>query len=115
LKERGLNVEDFVAYFGRQFAPGWDELHAHPVADVGGPERSLGRRHVGLAGDEPRTEVIMTGWPEAGEISNVLGLGRNDSDAMWDSFYPIMERLGIRYAWRREDGSVRLTFERENE
>ena len=70
---------------------------------------------VGLAGDETRAEVIMTGWPEAGEISNVLGLGRNDSDAMWDSFYPIMERLGIRYAWRREDGSVRLTFERENE
>jgi hypothetical protein len=34
---------------------------------------------------------------------------------MWDSFYPIMERLGIRYAWRREDGSVTLTFERDNE
>ena len=33
---------------------------------------------------------------------------------MWDSFYPIMEHLGIRYAWRREDGEVRLTYERKS-
>jgi hypothetical protein len=25
-----------------------------------------------------------------------------------------MERLGIRYAWRREDGIVRLIFKRES-
>ena len=63
------------------------------------------------SGDEARTEVHFTGWPAAEEISNVLGLEPYDSDVMWDSFYPIMERLGIRYTWRREDGSVRLIFE----
>jgi hypothetical protein len=34
LKERGLDVDDFVAYFGRQFAPDWDELRPQPVAAV---------------------------------------------------------------------------------
>ena len=68
-----------------------------------------------LPGEEARAEVLFTGWPDAQEISNVLGLEPYDRDAMWDSFYPIMERLGIRYAWQREDGTVRLIFERENE
>ena len=65
-----------------------------------------------LSGDEARTEVHFTGWPTAEEISNVLGLEPCDNDAMWDSFYLIMERLGIRYTWRREDGSGRMIFER---
>jgi hypothetical protein len=47
-------------------------------------------------------------------VSNVLGLEPYTGDAMWDSFYPIMERLGISYAWRREDGAVRLSFERDS-
>ena len=119
LKERGLDVNDFVAYFGRQFAPGWDELRTQPVAAIARTAAlnavSVGGALGSLSGDETRAEVIMTGWPEGEEISSILGLGQYDSDAMWDSFYPIMERLGIRYAWQREDGTVRLIFERENE
>jgi hypothetical protein len=119
LKERDLDVDDFVAYFGRQFAPGWDELRPQPVAAVARTAAlnavSVGGTLGSLSGDETRAEVVMTGWPEEEEISSVLGLGRNDSDAMWDSFYPIMDRLGVRYTWRREDGSVRLIFEREND
>ena len=63
-----------------------------------------------LSGDEARTEVHFAGWPAAEEISNVLGLEPYDSDAMWDSFYPTMERLGIRFTWRCEDESLRLLF-----
>ena len=119
LKERDLAVEDFVEFFGRQFAPGWDELRTEPVAAVAQTVArnavSVGCTLGSLSGDEARAEVHFTGWPDAEEISNVLGLEPNVGDAMWDSFYPIMERLGIRYAWRREDGSVMLTFDRENE
>ena len=119
LKERDLDADDFVAYFGRQFAPGWDDLRAERVAAVARTAAlnavSVGGTLGSLSGDETRAEVIMPGWPEGEEVSSVLGLGRNDSDAMWDSFYPIMDRLGIRYTWRREDGSVTLTFERDNE
>jgi hypothetical protein len=62
-----------------------------------------------------RAEVLFTGWPDAEEISNLLRLKPYDRDAMWDSFYPLMEPLEIRYTWQREDKPVRLTFERENE
>src|SRR5919107_970806 len=34
LEERGMAVEDFVDFFGRQFAPGWDELRARPMLEV---------------------------------------------------------------------------------
>jgi len=118
LRERGLDVEDFVTFFGRQFAPGWDELRAQPVETVAQTVArnavSVGCTLGSISGDEARAEVRFTGWPDAEELSDVLGLESNAGDAMWDSFYPIMERLGLRYAWRREDGSVRLTFEMEN-
>ena len=118
LRERGLAVEDFVEFFGRQFAPGWDELRDQPVVDlaraVASNAVSVGCTLGSLSGDEARAEVLITGWPDAEEISRVLGSERNDRDAMWDSFNPIMERLGIRYAWQREKGAVRLTYERES-
>jgi hypothetical protein len=116
LKEQGLAVDDYVRFFGRRFAPGWEELRSEPVrvvaqtaalnaVSVGGTLRSL-------SGDEERAEVIIDGWPDE-EISGTLGLARSDGEAMWDSFEPIMEHLGIRYSWQHEeDGAVRMTFER---
>ena len=115
LKEHGLAVEDYVRFFGSQFAPGWEELHDQPVVaiarmaainavSVGGVLRSL-------SGDREHAEAIVEGWPDE-EISGVLGLERSEGEAMWDSFEPIMEHLGIGYSWQREDGAVKLTFER---
>jgi hypothetical protein len=116
LKEQGLAVDDYVRFFGRRFAPGWEELRSEPVrvvaqtaalnaVSVGGTLRSL-------SGDEEHAEVIIDGWPDE-EISGTLGLERSDGEAMWDSFEPIMEHLGIRYSWQHEeDGAVRMTFER---
>jgi hypothetical protein len=115
LKEQGLAVDDYVRFFGRQFAPGWEELRGQPVAaaaraaalnavSVGGTLRSL-------SGDEANAEVLIEGWPNE-NISGALGLERSDGEAMWDSFEPIMEHLGIRYSWGHEDGAVRMTFER---
>ena len=114
LKEHGLAVDDYVRYFGSKFAPGWEELRDQPLAvartvarnavSVGGTLRSL-------SGDEQHAEVIIEGWPEE-EISGTLGLRREEGEAMWDSFDPIMEHIGIRYSWgHEEDGAVRLTFQ----
>jgi hypothetical protein len=118
LRERGEDVEDFVTFFGRQFAPGWDELRTQPVSAVAQTVArdavSVGCTLGSISGDETRAEILITGWPDAEELASVLGLEPDAGDAMWDSFFPIMERLGIRYAWRREDGTVRLSYEREN-
>ena len=118
LKERGLAVDDYVRFFGRRFAPGWEELRTQPVlavartaalnaVSVGGVLRSL-------SGDEAHAEVLIEGWPDE-EISSALGLERSEGEAMWDSFEPIMEHLGIGYSWRHEDEGVRIIFERGRE
>ena len=115
LKEQGLAVDDYVRFFGRRFAPGWEELRGQPVADVARAAAlnavSVGGELRSLSGDEERAEVLIEGWPDE-EISGVLGLERSEGEAMWDSFEPIMEHLDIGYSWQREDGAVRLTFER---
>ena len=119
LKEQDLAVDDYVRFFGSKFASGWEELADQPLAvartvarnavSVGGTLRSL-------SGDEEHAEVIIEGWPDE-EISGTLGLQRDEGEAMWDSFDPIMEHLGIRYSWgheEEENGAVRLVFERES-
>ena len=60
--------------------------------------------------------MIIGGWPDE-ELLGTLGLGREEGEAMWDSFDPIMEYIGIRYSWGHEEeegeeGTVRLVFER---
>ena len=118
LKEQDLAVDDYVRFFGSKFAPGWEELRDRPIAvartvaknavSVGGTLRSL-------VGDEEHAEAIIEGWPDEG-ISGTLGLRHGEGEAMWDSFEPIMEHIGIRYSWghEEEDGAVRLVFERES-
>jgi len=117
LKERGQSVDDYLQYFGRQFAPGWDELRGQPAIDVARAVTnnavSVGCTLGPFSGDETRAEALITGWLEGVRVSETLGLERGDSDAVWDSFYPIMERVGINFTWRREDEGVRLTFERD--
>ena len=119
LKEHDLAVDDYVRFFGSKFASGWEELGDRPLAVA----RTVARNAVSvggtlrlLSGGEERAEVIIEGWPDK-EISGTLGLRRAEGEAMWDSFDPIMEHIGIRYSWgheEEENGAVRLVFERES-
>jgi hypothetical protein len=117
LKEQDLAVDDYVKFFGCKFAPGWEELRVQPLTAVARMAAlnavSVGGTLRSLSGDEEHAEVIIEGWPDE-EISGTLGLQRGEGEAMWDSFEPIMEHLGILYSWghEEEDGAVRLTFER---
>jgi hypothetical protein len=118
LKEQGLAVDDFVKFFGLRFAPGWEELRSQPVLAVARTAAlnavSVGGTLRSLSGDEAHAEMVIEGWPDE-EISGALGLSRGDGEAMWDSFEPIMEHIGIRYSWRHEEnGPVRITFERKS-
>jgi hypothetical protein len=115
LKEQDLAVDDYVRFFGSKFAPGWEELRDQPIAvarTVAKNAVSVGGTLHALVGDEEHAEAIIEGWPDQ-EISDTLGLERGEGEAMWDSFEPIMEHIGIRYSWgHEEDGAVRLIFER---
>ena len=116
LKEHDLAVDDYVRFFGSKFAPGWEELRGRPVTDVA-REAALNVVSVGgtlrsLSGDDTSAEVLIAGWPEEESLSD-LQLTQSDGDRLWNAFGPIMEYLGIRYAWQREGEAVRMTFEME--
>jgi hypothetical protein len=116
LKERGLDLDEYVAFHGRRFAPLWEELRGRPVVEVARLAAlnavSLGATLISLSGDDRRAEVLVAGWPD-GEFLDLLQLSREDAQRQLDAFGPITEHLGIRYGWRREGDAVRMTFKRD--
>src|ERR687893_1115764 len=116
LKERGLDLDEYVAFHGRRFAPAWEELRGRPVAEAARLAAlnavSLGATLISLSGDDRRAEVLVAGWPDE-EFLDLLQLSREDAQRQLDAFGPITEHLGIRYGWRREGDAVRMTFERD--
>lgn len=84
LKERGLAVDDYVGFFGRRFAPGWEELGTQPVTAVARTVAlnavSVGGELGSMSGGEANAEVLITGWPDE-EIAGVLGLEPSDGEA----------------------------------
>ena len=62
LKERGLPVEEWVAYTGRRFAPAWEELRGRGAAEAARVAAlnlvSVGGTLVGLSGDAERAEAL---------------------------------------------------------
>ena len=117
LKERGLAIDEYFEFVGRQFAPLWEELRGRAVADVARTAAlnmvSVGSTLRSLQGNDTRAEVLIAGWPTDEDLSE-LRLTLSDSEPLWSIFLPIMEYLGIRYAWQRQDDAVMMTFERES-
>lgn len=48
MKERGLETDEYVAFFGGQFAPGWEEMRSQPVLEVA---RSAATNAVSIGGE----------------------------------------------------------------
>ena len=114
LKERGWKVEDCVAYHGRRFAPVWEWLRGRPVEEVAQlvalNAMSAGTSIRSLSSEDGRAELLIEGWPDV-ELMSFLPLDRDECDQIWDTYGPIMENLGLRYGWRRQDDVVRITAE----
>jgi hypothetical protein len=114
LKERGLPVEDCVAYHGRRFAPAWEQLRGRPVEEVAQlvalNALSVGNTLRSLSSEDGRAELLVEGWPDE-ELMSLLPLDREDCDQIWNTYKPIMEQLGLGYAWQRQDDVVRITVE----
>ena len=116
LKERGMDLDEYVAFHGHRFAPAWEGLRGRPVVEVARLAAlnavSLGATLRSLSGDDGSAEAVVAGWPEEG-VLDLLGLSRENAERQHAAFKPIMEALGIRYEWRREGDAVRMTFERD--
>ena len=114
LKERGSAVEDCVAYHGRSFAPAWEELRGRRSKrkPAGGAEHAVGGKSLrSLSSEDGRAESLVEGWPDE-ELMSFLPLDRDECDEIRDTYWPIMEHLGLGYAWQREDDVVRITIQR---
>ena len=115
LKEHGLDLDEYVAFHGRRFAPAWEELRGRPVVEAARLAAlnavSLGATLHSLTGDDRSAEVLIAGWPDEAFL-DLLGLSREDAQRQHGAFGPIMEQLGIRYGWRSEGDVVRMTFQR---
>ena len=74
---------------------------------------SVGASLRSLSGDDTHAEVLIAEWPD-NDFMGELGVTQSDSEAMWNLWNPIMEYLGIRYAWQRQDEAVKMTLERES-
>ena len=81
LKERGLDLDEYVAFHGRRFAPAWEELRGRPVVEAARLAAlnavSLGATLRSLSGDDTSAEVLVAGWPDEGFL-DLLGLSRVD-------------------------------------
>jgi hypothetical protein len=109
-----LPVEDCVAYHGRRFAPAWEQLRGRPVEEVAQlvalNALSVGNTLRSLSSEDGRAELLVEGWPDE-ELLSLLPLDRDDCDQIWNTYKPIMEHLGLGYAWQRQDDVVRITVE----
>jgi hypothetical protein len=86
LKERGLPVEDCVAYHGRRFAPAWEELRGRPVEEVAQlvalNALSVENTLRSLSSEDGRAELLVEGWPDE-ELMSLLPLDRDDCDQIY--------------------------------
>ena len=117
LKERGWAAEDCVAYHGRRFAPVWEWLRDRPVEEVAQlvalNALSVGTTLRSLSSEDGRAELLVEGWPDE-DLMSLLPLDRDECDQIWNTYKPIMEHLGLGYAWQRQDDVVRITIERQS-
>ena len=111
LKEHALSMEEFWAFVGGQFAPGWEQgMTAKEVARWAALNMISGGCSLRLlSGDESQAEAVIAGWPSEESLA-FHGLTQEEADTLWGSFGPIAESLGYDYEWRRQGDEVTITF-----
>jgi hypothetical protein len=116
-RDRGHPLDEAARFFGRVFAPSWDEVSARDARTAarwaalnmvtGGGEL---RR---LEGDARHAESVIGRWP-LDEDLGFFGLSQQEADMLYALFTPIAERLGLAYTWRRDGDAVTMTFAAED-
>ena len=112
-RDRGQPLDEAARFFGRVFAPSWDEVPARDARTAarwaalnmvtGGGEL---RR---LEGDARHAAAVIGRWP-LDEDRAFFGLSQQEADMLYALFTPIAERLGLAYTWRRDGDAVTMTF-----
>ena len=115
LTQRGLPVEEWPALLGHVFSAGWNQLQQKDLATIARVAAlqpiSLGATVRSLSSNETHAEVVITAWPPQESLA-AFGLSQADADVLWQTFAPIAQHLGLRFAMRRDGEELRLAFAR---
>jgi hypothetical protein len=103
LREQGLSPEDFIAWLGDRYAPGWDDLRG----DMERIAYSAALNPVSLGSELRRYEVSEDAATIETTFDHLSDRG-DDVDLLGGIYQPIMERLGVDFAWDREGGVTTL-------
>jgi hypothetical protein len=115
LKEHALSVDEFCAFAGHRFAPGWQQgMTAKEVARAAALNMvSAGVNLRSLSGDESQAEAVLGGWPSEDALA-FYGVSQEDADSIWGPMDTIAEHLGFDYEWHRQGEKVTMTFSRRS-
>lgn len=103
LREQGLSPEDFIAWLGGRFAPGWDEVRG----DIERIAYFAALNPVSLGSELTRYEVGENEATIETTVDHLSDRG-DDVDLLGGIYRPIMEHLDVDYAWEREGGVTTL-------
>jgi hypothetical protein len=116
-RERGQPLADAARFIGQAFATSWDEIQGAGALDTVRTTTlnavTCGAELRRLDGDDQRAEAVIAGvagWPNEEELS-YFGLSQDEADTLNWLYVPVAERLGLRYAWRRDGDAIVMTFE----
>ncbi len=116
LKERGVDVGEWSADFGRRVAPGWEELRgqgAHGVMEIVALNFvSVGGSLQSLTGDDNQADAVFEGWPPQ-EMLDLFNLSQSAAEPFWESLRPIAQYLGFNCDLRRDGTRVTVRFSRQ--
>jgi hypothetical protein len=115
LRDHDLAADEYVAYVGRRFAPGWAEMQGRPAKDIAQAAAlnmvSVGGTLQSLSGDDSQAQAVIRDWPSA-DWRTYFALDQVDIDPIWNMFRSIAESLGFQYEWTRQGDEVTMTFSR---
>jgi hypothetical protein len=115
LKEHALSIDEFCAFAGHRFAPGWQQGRtAKEVARSAALNMvSAGAKLRSLSGDESQAEAVLGGWPSEDALA-FYGVSQEDADILWGPMVTIAEHLGFDYEWHRQGDESTMTFSRRS-
>ena len=116
-KEQNHSPHQFIAGLGNILAPGWKELKDHGAEVVMDTLAlhivSLGGTLVAKVGDDALAFATFAHVPSS-DVLKFFGLTRNDADAIWDIFKPIVTSLKLEYEWSRAQDQVTFKLSRSS-
>ena len=114
-KEQGRPPHEFFTFVGYTLVPVWKKLKGHEPTVVMGSLAlhmvSLGGTLVSMKGNDDLAFATFARVPSS-DLLKILGLSRDEADAIWDIFKPIATSLKLWYTWSRQQDEVTFKLSR---